>query len=224
MEYPNLTHPFCPIDNCKICLKDCENLGEFLEYKTRKGNIDYLGDYRYWLDHVKKIPQAETEFGWFHPDVFGRDNIDGYINYKNKTKPAGTINKGIDWSKKDIYEGIGRPDLRPKPLAVKAGWEEEFDSWYYGQTNKLADSELWKFCRSDRVIQKVRQLLASELARERERIAKEIEGMWRKLKGIITRKFPRGQRKWCIECAKNIAKDILAGIKEMKKKKVTNKK
>ena len=24
------------------------------------------------------------------------------------------IKKGIDWSKKDIYEGIGRPDLKPK--------------------------------------------------------------------------------------------------------------
>ncbi len=22
-------------------------------------------------------------------------------------------NKGIDWSKKDMYEGIGRPDLKP---------------------------------------------------------------------------------------------------------------
>ena len=32
----------------------------------------------------------------------------------NKTKQA-----GIDWSKKDMYEGIGRPDLKPRENKMK---------------------------------------------------------------------------------------------------------
>ena len=30
------------------------------------------------------------------------------------TKENNKKQKGIDWSKKDMYEGIGRPDLKPR--------------------------------------------------------------------------------------------------------------
>jgi len=41
-------------------------------------------------------------------------------------------------------------------------WEEEFDKRYYGEIEKLSDTELWKFCRSDFPKQIVRQLLAQQ--------------------------------------------------------------
>jgi len=41
-------------------------------------------------------------------------------------------NQGIDWTKKDMYDGIGRPDLRPiKPVGCFDSYEDyskQFDS------------------------------------------------------------------------------------------------
>lgn len=42
-------------------------------------------------------------------------------------------NKGIDWSKKDIYDGIGRPDLKiPKEEEVKMSKVNNFSCYECG--------------------------------------------------------------------------------------------
>ena len=33
---------------------------------------------------------------------------------------------------------------------------------------------------------------------------------------IVNQKFPRGERKWCVECAQRIRKDLLNKIKKLK--------
>lgn len=40
-------------------------------------------------------------------------------NFKNTRK-----GKGIDWSQKNMYDGIGRPDLKPKHIDGLSGREE----------------------------------------------------------------------------------------------------
>src|SRR3990167_8404738 len=46
-----------------------------------------------------------------------------------KQPPKPEDEKGIDWSKKDMYEGLGRSDL--KPPQPSQDWEKRFDDLYY---------------------------------------------------------------------------------------------
>ena len=87
-EYPRLRHNYkCQDPKCPYCFEDAEKLNKFLKKEIKAGNLDYLGRYRWWLDNVKKFPEAETEFGWFNPAIFSPELIDEFIVYsKNRYK------------------------------------------------------------------------------------------------------------------------------------------
>ena len=55
--------------------------------------------------------------------MMGLQKCQKEIENENNT-PRRTNMKGIDWSKKDMYEGIGRPDLKPKEIFGLSGKEE----------------------------------------------------------------------------------------------------
>jgi hypothetical protein len=81
-EYPQLRHINCEDNRCNVCLEDGEELMRFLEKEIGQGNIDYLGEYRYWLDNIKKVEGVETEFGWFSQKVYDKNLIDEFITHK----------------------------------------------------------------------------------------------------------------------------------------------
>lgn len=63
---------------------------------------------------------------------------------------------------------------KTKEMTKQKDWEKEFDEMYYGEISKLADSELWKFCRSEKPKQIVRQLLAQKEKEVRDRERREM--------------------------------------------------
>ena len=80
-NYPICRHSYCEDQNCKICFDDSMKLADFLYDQLEDNRQDFLGEYRWWLDKVEKFEGAETEYGWFHPDVFSKELIDGFIDY-----------------------------------------------------------------------------------------------------------------------------------------------
>lgn len=86
----------------------------------------------------------------------------------------------------------------PKPSSTKAG-VEEFSEEFYGELNKLPDSELWRFVRSEKPKIIVEKILASELAKER----KKIEVRWR-----VDREQIAKEREGIAKENKRITKDL----------------
>ena len=47
--------------------------------------------------------------------------------------------KGIDWSQKDMYDGIGRPDLRPKNYETVI----KYNAWEDGLPKRMIEKSDW---------------------------------------------------------------------------------
>jgi hypothetical protein len=75
-------------------------------------------------------------------------------------------------------------------------WEEEFDDFYYGKINTLADSELWLFIRSDEVKEFVKALLAQQ----REALIEEVENIGKDYVQDIDEDEHDEDREFCATC------------------------
>lgn len=70
--------------------------------------------------HVNKPEQDEKFFNSLLETYMVSEEIVNEINRKSSD------GKGIDWSKKDMYEGIGRPDLKPSPKETEDELRDTF--------------------------------------------------------------------------------------------------
>lgn len=78
IEAPAMRHPVCRHVRCQVCLEDHLTLGRYFDGQCGTSNrVDHLGRYHSWL--TRNGHQAETEFGWGHPDTFKAENIQAYI-------------------------------------------------------------------------------------------------------------------------------------------------
>jgi len=85
---------------------------------------------------------------------------------------------GIDWSKKDMYGGIGRPDLKPrenKMIKSKKELREEFNrafpkTWWWSiitknnDRHKEARNEIWSWhkAKEEEVVGRIKKALEKE--------------------------------------------------------------
>lgn len=87
------------------------------------------------------------------------------------------IKKGIDWSKKDMYEGIGRPDLRPKNWCCPY-CDFKVPSWLFHKKQSLARHLVAKHRKEFDTYYKnnfTRKELELAVKEERERVLSEVK-------------------------------------------------
>ena len=75
-------------------------------------------------------------------------------------------------------------------------FREKFDEYRYKSVPKDMDVPMIE----------VENFILQKLAEQKEEIIKMI---WE----VENKKFPRGERKWCIECAKRIKREIITNLK-----------
>ncbi len=78
LALPTQRHSNCSNTECKMCLDDALALANFLEQEIGDIKIDFLCDYRKWLDRNKI--SAETEHGWPTENVFSATNVNAYLS------------------------------------------------------------------------------------------------------------------------------------------------
>jgi hypothetical protein len=90
MSKPILRHPNCKDADCATCLEDAEALMAFCAQETGNNKVDHLSRYRAFFEKTTGTC-AETEWGWFIPEIFDAKNIDDYIqDFKAEDKPCPT--------------------------------------------------------------------------------------------------------------------------------------
>ena len=81
-----------------------------------------------------------------------------------------------------------------KPIkGKKISWEEEWKK----ELLKMAMNGKWRFN-----IASLEDFISTLLSEQKKELRKEIEK-------IVNKKFPIGEREWCVDCGKRIYKDIL---------------
>lgn len=59
----------------------------------------------------------------------------------------------------------------------------------------------------------ITKVILAERESQRKKVIAEVESS---LVEVVNKKFPRGERKWCIECADRITEELRAKVQEMK--------
>jgi len=80
------------------------------------------------LEMLKQRPVKNIDFYRMTPPILRggariydlrREGYDISIKKIGKGVWEYKLNRGVDWSKEDMYEGIGRMDLKPEQLTIK---------------------------------------------------------------------------------------------------------
>jgi hypothetical protein len=82
-DLPTLRHAMCREAVCPTCLADHTALADYLAEQCGTDRLDWLSEYRKWLEGTFPGGIWETQYGWASPATFAPENIAAFIEEWN---------------------------------------------------------------------------------------------------------------------------------------------